>query len=59
MTIADLSRPRVGIAIDVAGHDIGAPGWANTALDDGQVAAGPLGSDRLAVGFNGPAHAEA
>ena len=59
VTIADLSRPRVGVAIDVPGHDIGAPGWADMALDEGRFSTGSVGSDRLSGGFYGPAHEEA
>ena len=59
VTIADLSRPRVGVAIDVPGHDIGAPGWADMALTDGRFTAGTAGSDYLAGNFHGPDHEEA
>ena len=59
MTIADLSRPRVGVAIDVPGHDIGAPGWADMPLTDGRFTAGTAGSDYLAGNFHGPNHEEA
>ena len=58
VTIADLSRPRVGVAIDVPGHDIGAPGWADMALEDGRFATGTSGVDSLAGHFHGPAHEE-
>ena len=59
VTIADLSRPRVGVAIDVPGHDIGAPGWADMALANGSFASGTAGSDRLAGSFHGLDHGEA
>ena len=59
VTIADLSQPRVGVAIDVPGHDIGAPGWADMALDEGRFSTGSVGTDRLSGGFYGPAHEEA
>lgn len=59
VTIADLSQPRVGVAIDVPGHDIGAPGWANMALSDGRFATGTVGTDYLAGDFHGPSHEEA
>ena len=57
--IADLSRPRVGVAIEVPGHDIGAPGWANMPLVNGSFATGTAGSDRLAGNLHGPRHEEA
>ena len=59
VTIADLSRPRVGVAIAVPGHDIGGPGWADMALTDGRFTAGTAGTDYLAGSFHGPAHEEA
>ena len=59
VTIADLSRPRVAVAIVVPGHDIGAPGWADMALDNGSFASGTAGSDALAGNFHGPDHDEA
>ena len=59
VTIADLSRPRVGVAIDVLGHSIGAPGWADMALSGGHFTAGTAGSDYLAGNFHGPDHGEA
>lgn len=59
VTIADLSRPRVGVAIDVPGHSIGAPGWADMRLANGGFRSGTAGTDYLAGGFHGPAHEEA
>ena len=59
VTIADLSRPRVGVAIDVPGQEIGAPGWADMPLDAGSFASGTAGSDYLAGNFHGPGHEEA
>ena len=59
VTIADLSRPRVGVAIDVPGHRIGAPGWADMPLLNGRFATGTAGTDYLAGDFHGPAHQEA
>ena len=59
VTIADLSRPRVGVAIDVPGHDIDAPGWADMLLTDGRFTAGTAGSDYLTGNFHGPDHDEA
>ena len=59
LTIADLSRPRVGVAIVVPGHTIGAPGWADMALGNGGFSSGTAGADRLSGNFHGPAHEEA
>ena len=59
VTIADLSRPRVGVAIDVPGHDIDAPGWADMPLADGGFSSGVAGADYLGGHFHGPAHEEA
>lgn len=59
VSIADLSRPRVGVAIDVPGHDIGAPGWADMALRAGRFGSGTPGSgDWLTGDFHGPSHEE-
>lgn len=59
VTITDLSRPRVGVAIDVPGHDIGTPGWADMPLAGGGFSAGTAGTDYLEGAFYGPAHEEA
>ena len=59
VTIADLSRPRVGVAIDVPGHAIGAPGWADMPLTNGGFSTGTAGADYLEGNFHGPAHEEA
>ena len=59
VTIADLSRPRVGVAIAVPGHDIDEAGWADMALTDGSFSSGTAGADRLAGNFHGPGHEEA
>lgn len=59
VTIADLSQPRVGVAIDVPGHAIGAPGWADMPLAAGAFSSGTAGIDRLSGAFHGPAHQEA
>ena len=57
--IADLSRPRVSVAVDVPGHAIGAPGWADMALANGGFATGTAGRDYLAGSLHGPDHEEA
>ena len=57
--IADLSRPRVSVAIDVPGHDIGAPGWTDMPLANGGFSSGTAGTDWLGGNFHGPAHEEA
>ncbi len=59
VTIADLSRPRVGVAIEVPGHDIGAPGWGNMRLGNGRFTSGAAGRDYLEGAFHGPGHEEA
>ena len=59
VTVPDLSRPRIGVAIEVPGHTIGAPGWADMALTNGRFAAGRAGADYLAGSLHGPAHQEA
>lgn len=59
VTIADLSRPRVGVEIDVPGFAIGSPAWADMPLVDGWFASGSAGTDRLEGNFHGPKHEEA
>lgn len=59
VTIADLSRPRVGVDIDIAGFAIGSSAWSDMALSNGGFAAGTVGTDRLAGNFHGPNHGEA
>ena len=59
VTIADLSRPRVGVEIDVPGFAIDSPAWADMPLAGGGFAAGSAGADRLEGNFHGPDHGEA
>ncbi len=59
VSISDLSRPRVSVAIEVPGHAIGAPGWADMALVNGGFSTGTAGTDRLAGNLHGPSHEEA
>ena len=59
VTIADLTQPRVGVTIDVPGHAIDAPGWADMGLEEGRFASGSAGTDRLSGSFHGPGHEEA
>lgn len=59
VTIADLSQPRVGVAIEVSGQSIGAPGWADMPLTAGGFSAGTTGSDYLSGNFHGDDHQEA
>ena len=59
VTIADLSRPRVGVAIDVPGHAVGAPGWRDMRLGNGRFTSGTAGDDYLEGAFHGPGHEEA
>ena len=58
VTIADLSRPRVGVDIDIAGFAIGSPSWSDMRLADGRFASGRAGTDRLEGNFHGPDHSE-
>ena len=58
VTVPDLSQPRIGVAIDVPGHAVGAPDWADMALAGGRFTAGTAGTDYLAGSLHGPAHQE-
>ena len=58
--IADLSQPRVAVAIAVPDHTISSPEWANMRLSAGRFTAGTRGGgDWLRGDFHGPDHAEA
>ncbi len=60
VSIEDLSQPSVDVSIDVSGHTIGAPGWADMPLSAGRFTAGtPGGGDWLSGAFHGPDHEEA
>ena len=59
LTIADLGQPRIRIAIDVAGWDIGAQTWSDMSLANGSFTVGRAGSDYMAGKFHGPDHDEA
>ena len=59
LTIAELSRPRVGVKIDIAGYAIGSPGWSDIPLANGGFATGRAGSDYLEGNFHGSNHGEA
>ena len=59
LTIADLSRPRVGVKIDVPGFAIGSPRWSDIPLTNGRFATGSAASDHLEGNFHGPNHSEA
>ena len=58
VTIADLSRPRVGVDIDITGFPIGSPAWSDMRLARGHFATGSVGTDRLEGNFHGPDHSE-
>ena len=59
VTIADLSRPRVGVDIEISGQDIGAPEWVDMPLVDGRFTSGDVDTgDYLAGDFHGPNHEE-
>ena len=55
-TMAALSHPRVGVAVDMPGHAIGAPGWSDMALANGRIKTGTAGAAWLARNFHGPGH---
>lgn len=58
VSIADLSRPRVDVAVDLDGA--GRPlGWTGIQPRDGRFVSGAAGSDYLAGRFHGPGHEEA
>jgi len=57
ITIADLSRPRVGVDIAIPGHDVSAPGWETMALANGRYASETEGA-YLEGHFLGPDHSE-
>ena len=59
LTVADLSQPRVGVAIDLAGSQIGAAAWADMALTNGGFDSGTEGTDHIQGNFHGPNHGEA
>ena len=59
LTIAELSRPRVGVEIDIAGYAIGSPGWSDIPLANGGFKTGHVGSDFLEGNFHGSDHGEA
>ena len=58
VTIADLSRPRVSVGIDVPGYAIDASAWADMPLAGGRFASGTTGRDYLEGNFHGPDHGE-
>lgn len=59
VTIADLSQPRVGVDIDIAGFAIGSPSWSAMPLVNGRFRSGRRGgADRLEGNFHGPDHSE-
>ena len=59
VTIADLSRPRAGVDIEISGQDIGAPAWADMPLVDGRFTSGDVDTgDYVAGDFHGPNHEE-
>ena len=58
VTIPDLSRPPVGVEIDVDGYQIGSPAWAAMPLVRGRDGAGRAGIDHLQGSFHGSTHSE-
>lgn len=60
LTIADLARPAsVGVSVDVPGHAINRPGWADVPLAAGRFSTGTAGTDYLEGNFHGPGGEEA
>ena len=59
LVIADLSRPRVSVDINIGGYDIGAPGWSDIPLTGGRFKTGRAGRDYLEGNFHGADHSEA
>ena len=59
ISIADLTRPRVGVSVDVPGHAINRPGWADVPLVNGRFSTGTAGTDYLEGDFHGPGGEEA
>ena len=60
VTMADLSRPRVSVAIDISGDDISGPGWSNMFLSNGRfVSSWESGPNYVRGDFYGPDHSEA
>ncbi len=57
ITIADLSRPRVGVDIAIPGLDVNSPGWAAMALASGRYAS-EIEDAYLEGHFLGPDHSE-
>ena len=58
VTIADLSRPRVGIAVSLAGHSIAPESWADMPLAAGRYGTGAVGRDFVSGKFHGASHEE-
>ena len=58
VTIAELSRPRVGVEINVPGFAIDSSTWTGIPLTNGHYASGTVGSDYLEGHFHGPSHEE-
>lgn len=58
VTIAELSRPRVSVGIDVPGYPIDAPAWTDIPLAGGRFASGTAGREYVEGNFHGPGHGE-
>ncbi len=56
----DFARPAsVGVSVDVPGHEIDRPGWADAPLASGGFSSGRPGTDYIEGVFGGPGHEEA
>ena len=58
ISIADLSRPRVAVDIDIAGYQIGSSSWNSIPVYQGRYSTGRYGYDLLVGDFYGPGHQE-
>ena len=59
LNIADLSSPRVGVEIGVAGLAVGSPGWSGMPPANGGIAPGSIGCSYLEGDFRRPDQDEA
>ena len=59
VTMADLSRPFVSVAIDISGDDISGPGWSDMFLFNGRFSSLGSGSNYVRGDFYGLDHSEA
>ena len=58
ISIPDLSRPRVSVAVEIEGYAIGSAAWTDMLVSNGRYGAGRVGTDHLVGDFHGPGHQE-